>query len=213
MSVPPGVDPSGKSWLPALITGGASVAGSVLAFLLNKKETDTAHQREVKDLKAAGINPLMTAQGRGAASADTSQIGSSVDRASSNALAVRMARAQIDATEAQAQQSRAAALLSRVQAGDLETQAQFGGRYTKMKAESDLAELSVAERRQMIPILVARAKAEVTNTLASADRTKVLAQLDRLRVEGFKNIETLEKGLGAAGPAGRLLLEVLRTLR
>lgn len=212
MSVPPGVDPSGKSWLPALIAGGSQVLGSILAFKLNKRETDTAHQRERRDLEKAGLNPLLTAQGRGAGSADASQVASGVERGVSSALAVQMAKAQIDAIKAQAQQSTDSAFLARTQAFDLQTQAN-SGRYDLIGAQRDLANLSVQEKRAMLPILIARAKAEVEETLAGAERARVLASLDKLRVAGFKNIEALEKDLGEAGPAGRFILEILRSLR
>lgn len=205
-------DPAGKGWLPSLISGGLAVGGSILGFLLNKHETDTAHQREVADLKKAGISPLMTASTRGAASADASQIGSSIERGASTALAVRMAREQIEAVKAGAEQSRAAALLSRTQAFDLQSQAS-AGKYDLLGFQRDLAELSVSEKRQLIPVLVEKAKAEVKLTLAGADRARVLGALDSASIVGAKNLEKLEKDLGEAGPAGRLLLEVLRTLR
>lgn len=50
-------------------TNEAQIRASERAFDKQKKETDTAHQREVLDLRAAGLNPVLSAKYGGASSA------------------------------------------------------------------------------------------------------------------------------------------------
>lgn len=79
-----------------------------------KRMSDTAHQREVKDLIAAGLNPMLSAKFGGAstpggASATVANSAAAGDAGSLNAAQVDLVRAQTRAAEAQAAASSAQA--------------------------------------------------------------------------------------------------------
>lgn len=199
----------------------AALGGTIFSALMARNEAErnrrfqermssTAHQREVLDLKNAGLHPALSAmRGSGASTpggavADTPDFGESVSRGVATALAVKQVRAQIALTESQADQAAAAAQLSRTQAADISTTG-ASGRYRELASRADISEAEAS-------VIVERLRAEISQLHSAAAQSAANAELLKLQKTGQANIAQLEKYLGTKSPAFRLLMEALRGL-
>ena len=197
--------------LPALLGGIWSAKSAADNRKFQERMSNTAHQREVEDLRKAGLNPLLSAN-RGASQpsgsvADTPDFGSAV----ASALAVKRAQAEVDLLKAQTSRETASAQLAAKQAEDLFTTQP--SRTALMEAQAALAGANAEQARRMLPHLVARAKEEVQLTVSSARAQKARAVLDEIARTGAVNLAEFENQIGSKGPWVRLLLEAVRSAK
>lgn len=121
----------------AVIGAAAGVGGGLLTNFLNSREvrkqrewmekmSNTAHQREVEDLRRAGLNPILSATGGNGASTPQGQLIPMEDpiaKGINSALAVRGQASEIALRDAQSKQATSQTLLNETNVGVAESQA------------------------------------------------------------------------------------------
>lgn len=193
-------------WPAATLVGGAVSAFAARRW--QERMSSTAHQREVADLRAAGLSPILSAN-RGASTPSGSEMD--VPGAIASGLALRRARAEISVLEGQAAAAHAAAALSRTQAGDIATSAQ--GRYRLTAAQADVSEMSAEEKRATLPVALEAAKAAIARDLSSARAANAAAVLDEFAREGAANLAEFERQFGEANRDVRFFFYLLQSLK
>lgn len=202
----------------------AMAAGSLLTGAWNAREasknrafqermSSTAHAREVADLRAAGLNPMLSVmRGAGASSpgGDRAQI-EDLGRSVGSAMQSKLLGAQLELTRAQTQREVATA-----QSLTNQTQESFAGRsfrLDQLRDQSQLAALTVQEKQQLLPLAMERARAEIEQTVSSAEASRARARLDQLDQVRAMNEAEFEAALGQASPALRAVLLIVRSIR
>lgn len=204
------------SWLLPALGIAAGIGGTIYSARAAKEEAEknrkfqaemsnTAHQREVRDLMASGLNPLLSANS-GASSpsgsmADLPDFGDAISRHTAAALAVRAAESNIELTQAQAAKLR-------VETGSIETL--FPAHSRLADAQASVAERNFEQMGELFPLTLEKTRAEIRQHLSSARAAQAAAVLDELSRSGAVNEEQFQRLIGQAGPWGRVLASMVK---
>lgn len=206
--------------MPAWLLPAVGAAGTLLTNVWNAREasknrefqremSNTAHQREVRDLNASGLNPLLSGRlgGSSTPSGDRAEMRD-ISSGVASGLAVARQRAELELLRAQ--EHKTVAETHTIQQGLDERTTGQAFRIGILRDQARLAEMSVPQRRDMFEQELAKAKAEISSLQATAARTDALRALDELAKAGAINEAEFEEMIKTASPAMRWLLNAAR---
>lgn len=201
--------------LEAALVGGAALGEGLISSAFNLHESqknrdfqermsNTAHQREIKDLQAAGLNPILSAKLGGSSTPPGSTASVAPLQGTGKAIEAALAKGQLDVQKAQAEDLHSAASLKKAQETDLwGTQEQ---RIMGLKAqyESTMATYHLTQDQRE------RIKSEIRNLDAQLEKIKLETSHSAFDIDRSRAESEFFKGQG--GKLAPYLKHILQTI-
>jgi len=202
-----------------LLSGGpaGAIIGAALGLgesIWSAKRADSAHQREVRDLQRAGLNPMLSARGGGGS--EVGDVGGA-SRGITSGLAAQRARAEIELLRAQTKATLSQSMESMARVGQIETEVpsrvrQMEAGASLSEAQTAVARMSEKELKARVPLVakqmlasISSLKASASSAVATKELNEVEAQLRSADLKGRMNREEIQKFIGELPVWARVL--------